>query len=312
MREPIRVIHSEAVPGVTCIDAHWAQQPPADCLFESYVVRRQDLGTVPVTHRGREVMAGPGVYTIQAGQMLVHGDCTDLPLASVAISVDGETLRRIVSEMTGQVGDDHLAFESFRLAPSLAASTGDAVTELAAAMTDREPPLAQQVGVYRLVEQLLPSLCRRAAPVVGSGAAPPGGCPSSRARQHLSDNLAVNVSLDELAALTQTSKYHLLRVFARRFGVPPHTYQRHLRVARARRLLAAGVPAAETAARVGFADQSHLGRHFRAVTAVTPAVYGRRPAGPDRGARSRHSVTSRDTDHQSRRARGEEGCRPPS
>jgi AraC-like DNA-binding protein len=38
-------------------------------------------------------------------------------------------------------------------------------------------------------------------------------------------------------------------------------------------LLAAGVPIARVAAETGFADQSHLARHFKHLTGVTPGQY---------------------------------------
>jgi AraC-like DNA-binding protein len=93
------------------------------------------------------------------------------------------------------------------------------------------------------------------------------------AAQHLQDNLAVNVSLDELAHVTSSSKFHLVRQFRTVTGVTPHTFQVGQRVVRARRLLEAGSPAAEVAALSGFVDQSHLHRHFRRRLGITPARY---------------------------------------
>jgi hypothetical protein len=66
-----------------------------------------------------------------------------------------------------------------------------------------------------------------------------------------------------------------LQDFGRQIGVPPHAYQNHVRVERGRALLSAGASPAETAAQVGFADQSHFTRHFRRILNVTPAAYAR-------------------------------------
>lgn len=92
-------------------------------------------------------------------------------------------------------------------------------------------------------------------------------------RDHLRARLASNVTLDELAALDGISKYHLAHMFTDAFGVPPHAYQILLRVNAARALLDAGVAIAEASARVGFADQAHLGRHFKKAFSVTPGQY---------------------------------------
>ncbi|MFI6763675.1 helix-turn-helix domain-containing protein [Micromonospora sp. NPDC050417] len=54
------------------------------------------------------------------------------------------------------------------------------------------------------------------------------------------------------------------------FGYGPKTLARILRMQRALALLRAGVPAAEVAARSGYADQPHLSREFRGLTGVPP------------------------------------------
>ena len=64
-----------------------------------------------------------------------------------------------------------------------------------------------------------------------------------------------------------------IRRFVRATGMPPAAHDRMLRLDRARRLLADGLAPAEAAAATGFADQSHLGRLFRAVYGTSPARY---------------------------------------
>jgi AraC-like DNA-binding protein len=65
----------------------------------------------------------------------------------------------------------------------------------------------------------------------------------------------------------------LIRTFTRTVGMPPYTYLTQIRAERAKERLAAGRPAAETALAVGFADQSHLNRHFKKLTGTTPRLY---------------------------------------
>lgn len=93
------------------------------------------------------------------------------------------------------------------------------------------------------------------------------------ALDYLEAHFAENVSLAELAALAGVDRFHLLRAFRRRLGLPPHLYQTQLRLRHARRLLLAGEPAAMAAAAAGFADQSHLIRKFKATYGVTPGQY---------------------------------------
>jgi AraC-like DNA-binding protein/transcriptional regulator with XRE-family HTH domain len=94
-----------------------------------------------------------------------------------------------------------------------------------------------------------------------------------RAKEHLDASYAGGVPLEELTALLQVDKYRLIRAFAREVGYPPYAYQLLVRIFHARRLLTEGRAAADVAAMVGFADQSHLIRHFRRIEGVTPAQH---------------------------------------
>jgi AraC-like DNA-binding protein len=92
-----------------------------------------------------------------------------------------------------------------------------------------------------------------------------------RARDYLHARYTQPVRLEQLAAVTGVSRFHLAHLFTRATGVPPHAYQNQLRIAAACRLLRAGVQPAHID--VGFADQSHLGRHFKRIVGVTPGEY---------------------------------------
>lgn len=94
-------------------------------------------------------------------------------------------------------------------------------------------------------------------------------------RAYLEEHATENVSLEHLAALVHLSPFYLLRVFRDTVGLPPHSYLTQIRVARARHLISTSMPLAEVAAAVGFTDQSHLNRHFKALIGVTPGQYAR-------------------------------------
>jgi AraC-like DNA-binding protein len=81
------------------------------------------------------------------------------------------------------------------------------------------------------------------------------------------------VTLDALARELGTHPSHLVRVFRREYGLPPHRYVVGRRLDRARRLLLDGLPIADVAAATGFHDQSHLTRHFRALLGTTPGAF---------------------------------------
>jgi len=82
-----------------------------------------------------------------------------------------------------------------------------------------------------------------------------------------------NVSVHSLADVAGLSPYYLVRVFHKHVGMPPHQYQRNVRIHRARRLLRSGAAISEVAYRTGFCDQSHLNRCFKTTLGVTPGEY---------------------------------------
>lgn len=94
-----------------------------------------------------------------------------------------------------------------------------------------------------------------------------------RVRDYLSENFAENVRSDELAKIAGLSTFHLSRVFTSTVGLPPHAFQTQLRIAHAKVLLRTGMPISQVAAQTGFADQSHLTRHFKRSVALTPGRY---------------------------------------
>ncbi|HWS52509.1 MAG TPA: AraC family transcriptional regulator [Pyrinomonadaceae bacterium] len=97
----------------------------------------------------------------------------------------------------------------------------------------------------------------------------------ARARDYLVARYAENVSLEELARVANLSPFHFSRVFSEQMGMPPHAFQIQLRVERAKALLREGWPIPQVALSTGFADQSHLTRHFKRLAVVTPGQYAR-------------------------------------
>lgn len=99
-----------------------------------------------------------------------------------------------------------------------------------------------------------------------------------RAKAFLLDRYCEPVTLDELAAISGLSRFHLVRTFTRHVGVPPHAYQIHVRIERGRALIERGMAPVIAAAHTGFADQSHFNRHFKRIMRVTPGEYARSTA----------------------------------
>lgn len=95
----------------------------------------------------------------------------------------------------------------------------------------------------------------------------------ARAREFLLDDPASNVTLAELAALVDLSPFRFARLFKEAYGIAPHSFQIQTRVERAKSGIREGLSLAEAALQAGFADQSHLHRHFRRIVGLTPGQY---------------------------------------
>lgn len=95
----------------------------------------------------------------------------------------------------------------------------------------------------------------------------------TRARELLDAEEWDGWSLPALAEACGVEMYALHRAFTRITGLPPHTYQTHRRLRRAKALLRTGIDIAEAALAAGFCDQSHMHRHFTRLVGFTPAQY---------------------------------------
>jgi AraC-like DNA-binding protein len=91
----------------------------------------------------------------------------------------------------------------------------------------------------------------------------------------LTANLSADVKMSELAARAGQSESYFVRSFKASTGIPPYKWQLKLRIEKAKSLMLEGVPLAQAAVAVGFANQSHLTRTFRNLTGITPAEWRR-------------------------------------
>jgi len=82
-----------------------------------------------------------------------------------------------------------------------------------------------------------------------------------------------SVPLSDLAKMTGMSRYQVIRVFRTATGLTPHAYQLNQRINQARVGLRLGESLADLAYRLGFADQGHFQRVFKAHVGVTPGRY---------------------------------------
>ncbi|OUR76086.1 AraC family transcriptional regulator [Colwellia psychrerythraea] len=91
-----------------------------------------------------------------------------------------------------------------------------------------------------------------------------------RARDYILASLEHNISIDDIANVANMSKFHFIRQFRQQFGITPHQYVLSCRVNLARRIIESGKSLNQAAFEAGFADDSHLNRHFKRIYGLTP------------------------------------------
>ena len=97
--------------------------------------------------------------------------------------------------------------------------------------------------------------------------------PIRLAREFIDTHFASAFGLQTLSRLTGLSVYHLARSFKKAVGLSPLAYRNQQRIASAKAMLLQGLPIAEVALSVGYADQSHFTRHFQKVVGLSPGRY---------------------------------------
>jgi len=181
--------------------------------------------------------------------------------------VDTSWMGRLQQEMVQTQGADYLPFPA-RFENEIA--TYQAFDHLFTQLLDESDP---QAAESLLIEFLAARFLGRFAPA--REAVPPDRHRARRVRELIMDQLEANLSLDEFAAHSGLSRYHLIRSFKESYGLAPHAFQLDQRIQKARALLRGGCTLADTAHRLGFADQAHFQRHFKRRMAVTPKQYQR-------------------------------------
>lgn len=94
-----------------------------------------------------------------------------------------------------------------------------------------------------------------------------------RVRTYIHDCYRENMSLTHLSSIAHLSPFHLIRTFRNEVGLPPHRYLMQVRTMEAKKLISRGCSIVHAAYETGFADQSHLTRHFKRIYGMTPGHY---------------------------------------
>ncbi|OLN27671.1 L-rhamnose operon transcriptional activator RhaR [Desulfovibrio sp. DV] len=250
--------------GVLALSARYRTQRFSRHAHEEYALGRIDSGALGFRYRGCQVVAAPG----------------SLSLAQPGVPHDG-----------GPAVPEGWRYRMFYLPPqalSLVLPPGAPPPHFRPGMVEDPPLSALFSRTHHLLLAPYPATLAKqtqllillAAWIARHGDDHPIA-PQSRQEPRavrltleiLAARYAEDIRLEELAAAAGLSPWHLARAVTRQTGLPPHAHLLECRCRAARDRLAGPQPLADIAAEVGFADQSHMTRAFRARFGLPPGAW---------------------------------------
>jgi AraC-like DNA-binding protein len=226
---------------------------------------------------------------VHTQQVLTH-PCANLSVSPVELQEDGRPgpIEAVLNGVARQLTSRRLAGTGWALAPKTTpGGLGAFIKGPAAELTDRVVPLGPALGLdaQALIDQLTAAndepdrvavLTARLAEVVA--AADPERVLAAREVAAVAKQAETDRSLrrlDDLAAASGIGARTLQRMFTEHAGVSPTWVLRRYRLLEAAETVRDGRPVvwAQVAADLGYSDQAHLVRDFRAAVGTTPAAY---------------------------------------
>jgi AraC-like DNA-binding protein/quercetin dioxygenase-like cupin family protein len=263
---------SAAVPGVQLMGIERTRIPHHG-VKEHFSVAWMVAGRADIWRRGRTRRYAAGaIFASQAGD--VHSD------------------RRIESPLTYRIA----AFEAEHVMQARASLGLPTHGDLDIGEIDPRSPAAEQVRNMQRTLFTSSAVVAEQEEAIGDGLSALIGllyhrrAPSElreapafvrRAQDFMREHQQDGLRLQDAAEAAGIDQFRLIRAFRQHVGMSPYEWLTHLRIQRAKTLLAAGRTVTDVAQQLGYYDQSQLHRHFRRIVGTTPGAYAR--------ARSSHS-----------------------
>ncbi len=213
-----------------------------------------------VTSPGTVMVIMPGeVHTGEAVRRDEGWDyCAFYPSASLVNEVAQSVIK-------GR-GELNFGAEGMRHNPALARQ----LLQASAVMLQSEDAVEKECAMFEVLSALIRQHGERS---VKGSAQPVLRADIRQAIDYLHSAYHQPLSVSAIAAVAGLSEFYFMRTFQHLTGLSVHQYLTQLRLARAKTLLSQGLNAAQTASDVGFFDQSHFIKKFRAHFGITPGAF---------------------------------------
>lgn len=254
-----RIVEAPAVPGIERIEARFAGDFFAPHRHDTYAIGVTLRGVQTFRYRGRQEYSLPGrIIVLHPDELHDGAAATEAGLCYRMLYIEPAMIHLALGERAGPlpfVKDPVVDDPTLR--GTLLAALGrldEGIDDLA--LTDIVAGIAS--GLSRHSDAARSPLDEESVDRV------------YRARDYLCDHAFRTVRSGELERVAGVDRYALCRQFRKVFATSPHRFLIMRRLDEARRMIGRGQDLADVAAAVGFADQSHLTRHFKKCYGITP------------------------------------------
>ncbi|WP_414087274.1 AraC family transcriptional regulator [Rhizobium sp. BR 314] len=257
-----RILSAPAYPGIERIQAQFRGDAFDLHRHDTYALGVTMRGVQTFRYRGERRYSQPGrVIILHPDELHDGGAATEDGLVYRMLYLEPSVLFQCLE--AARIGlpfvDDPIV-EDDRLAGLLLAALGELDRELDELFVDD--------FVSRLADGLVQHarLPQRPLGSIAWGQA-------KAAREYLEAHVTRGVRSQELEQITGLDRFALARHFRAAFATSPHRFLLMRRLRQAKALIVEGEPIAEVAAATGFADQSHLTRHFKKAFGIAPGAW---------------------------------------
>ncbi len=252
--------------GIDTLSARYVRQRFAPHAHAEYLFGVIEAGCHAVKCKGIETRAAAGtLVTMNPGDVHSGGSFDETGWLQHMVYVEESVMNAFVEDFFDRTMRKFpVLHETFHQSGAFASS----FLETYRVLRYSSEPLAAQSGVLRLIEDVLTRFAGAESPMARS---------APRAVRRMTDfieaHLGSSITLDTLAAAGGLRRRHTIELFRQTYGVPPHRYLIGARIGAVKRRLRSGETPAHAASACGFADQSHMTRHFRSIVGTTPARF---------------------------------------